>query len=315
VSRTDVASMVRPMRHEDLNVAIELLMRTSVLDIRNRLIERLTTPNPVDSDRALIAESGGTIIGAAKVTAEPAFPGTVSALVAVQDDARGQGIGSELARQLDVHLSRHGRHKIATCAIRDDLERGREFARRYGFTVTNHNVGWRLDLAGRTDDLVSRATHAAEIAQVRILTPDIDAGRDEVINLIQESLVGLPIPFGANQGYEPTKDNHLVPDGSLIVLAEPREEPGRTCGVSVLATETDNAVWHIHFTGVAPGYRRRGVAEAVKTASMVGASRIGVTTITAVNDDTNGSIRRLNEKLGMTATTGYWSLARKPAAV
>jgi len=267
------ASMVRPMRREDLSVAIELLMQTSVLDIRHRLIERLTAPSSVDSDIALIAEWGGTIIGAAKLTAEPAFPGTVSALVAVQDGARGQGIGTELARQLDVHLRQYGGNKIATCAIRDDLHRGREFAQRYGFTVTNHNVGWRLDLAGRADDLVTRATHAAEIAQVRILTPDIHAGRGQVMNLIQESLVGLPIPFGANQGYEPTKDHHLIPDGSLIVLAEPRDEPERTCGVSVVAT------------------------------------------ITAVNEDTNYSIRRLNEKLGMTATTGYWSLARQPSGV
>jgi len=135
------------------------------------------------------------------------------------------------------------------------------------------------------------------------------------MTLIQESLVGLPVPFGADQGYEPTKDHHLTPAGSLIVLAEPLEEPGRTCGVSVLAAETDNAVWHIHFTGVAPPYRRRGVAAAVKTASIVVASQLGVTTITAVNEDTNGSIRRLNERLGMTATAGYWSLARQAARV
>ena len=305
--------VVRPMRPEDLGVAIELFMQTSVLDIRRRLIERLTAPSAVDGDIALIAERGGTITGAAKLTAEPAFPGTVSALVAVQGGARGQGIGSELARQLDVQLTRYGGNKIATCAIRDDLARGRQFAQRYGFAVTNHNVGWRLDLAGRADDLATRATQAAEMAQVRILTPDVHAGRGEVMNLIQESLAGLPIPFGANQGYEPTKDHHLIPDGSLVVLAEPRDEPGRTCGVSVLAAETDNAVWHIHFTGVTPGYRRRGVAAAVKAASLVGASQIGVTAVTAVNDDTNHSIRRLNEKLGMTATAGYWSLAHQPS--
>jgi GNAT superfamily N-acetyltransferase len=301
------------MRREDVAVAIELLMQTSVLDIRPRLMERLTDTDAADSDLALIAQWGGAIVGAGKLTAEPAFPGTASALVAVHQDARGRGIGTELARQLDAHLKRHGGGTIATCAIRDDIERGREFAKRFGFAETNHNVGWRFDLAGRADDLAALAAQAAETARVRILAPGTHAEKDTVVHLIRDSLAGLPIPFGEEQGYEPTRDPHLVPDGSLVVLAEPRDEPGRVCGVSVLAPETDNAVWHIHFTGVVPGYRRRGVAAAVKTASMAAASQAGVRTITAVNDDTNTSIRRINEKLGMTATAGYWSLARQPA--
>jgi hypothetical protein len=73
---------IRPLLRADLDAAVELLMTTSALDIRHRLRDRLTTADPDHVNYALVAEQNGAMAGVAKLTTEPAFPGTVSALVA-----------------------------------------------------------------------------------------------------------------------------------------------------------------------------------------------------------------------------------------
>ncbi|MBQ0901525.1 GNAT family N-acetyltransferase [Micromonospora sp. U21] len=107
-----------------------------------------------------MAERSGEIVGAGKLTAEPAWPGTVSALVAVAERDRGRGIGSALAAELNrwAELNLRPQHVVIS-TLRDDLDRGWGFAQRYGLVVTRHNVGW-FDLAGRGDDLAERAAHA-----------------------------------------------------------------------------------------------------------------------------------------------------------
>lgn len=303
------ACVIRSMRRDDLSLVVELLMQTSVLDIRPRLRDRLTTIEPEQVNVALVAEQGGIVVGAAKLTTEPAFPGTVSALVAVAEPARGRGIGASLANTLAARFNRAGEARSVTCAIRDDLDQGRQFAERFGFAVTNHSVGWRIDLSGNPRELATRAARAVEAAQVQLRTADLAAEQRTIMDCVRRSIAGLPVPRGNVQGFDPGQDSHLIPDGSRIVLAEARDEPGHVCGVTILAPETTSGSWHINFTGVDPLYRDRGVAAALKTASLLTGWQAGARFITAVNDDSNMAIQHLNRDLGMKRAVGYWSMA------
>jgi GNAT superfamily N-acetyltransferase len=303
------ACAIRPMRREDLSLVVELLMQTSVLDIRPRLVERLTSIESGQVNVALVAEQSGIIVGAAKLTTEPAFPGTASALVAVAEPARGRGIGTDLANILAARFEAC-EAKSVTCAIRDDLDGGRRFAERLGFAVTNHSVGWRLDLSGSLRELATRAARALEVARVQIRTADLAEERRTIIDCVRRSMAGLPVSRGYVQGFDPGQDTQLIPGGSRIIVAEMRDEPGYACGVTILAPETASGAWHVNFTGVDPRYRGRGVAAALKTASLLSGWQAGARFITAVNDDSNLAIQHLNQELGMKRTAGYWSLAQ-----
>lgn len=306
--------VIRPLRHDDLEVAVELLMTTSVFDIRNRLVERLTAADPGEVNCALVAVQQDVVVGAANLTMEPFFPGTASALVAVGVAARGQGVGTRLADMLADRFARATEVKAATCAIRDDLSRGRQFAEKYGFAVTNHSVSLRLDLSDPDDELAGRAERTAEAAGVLTRTADVDADRATIVDCVRRSMIGLPVPFGEDQVFDPELDNQLIPAGSIVVLAQPIDRPGHVCAVTILAPEADGESWHIGYTGVDPGYRGRGVAAAVKTASLLDAYRAGVRSVTTVNDESNGAILQLNQKLGMMSGTGYWAMVHQRTA-
>jgi mycothiol synthase len=304
--------LIRPMGPDDLATSIELWMTTSAYDIRRRLGDRLAAEELEDDRFVLVAELDGTVVGAAKLTTERAFPGTASALVAVHEAERGKGIGTALAGMLAGRFESFGGISAVTCAIRDDLDRGREFAERYGFVKTGHSLGLRLDLPGPVMALAGQADRAADAARVRTRTTRPDAEREEVMDCIVRCFAGLPIPFGDGQGYDPHADTGLLPDDAIVVLAEPLDEPGRPCGVTVAVPEPDSGAWHIGFTGVDPGHRRRGVAAAVKTASLVAVHEVGARAVTTLNDESN-HVLSLNRKLGMrqvAGQAGYWGMTR-----
>jgi mycothiol synthase len=310
MTKTVDAHVIRPMQLDDLGAVVELLMETSVLDIRPRLVDRLTACNVDKANIAVVAERNGMVIGAAKVTAEPAFPGTVSGLVAVAEAERGRGIGTELAGILVEQLEQSDAES-ATCAIRDDLVSGREFAERFGFVVTNHSMGWRNDLSDRFSELLARTAYAVDVAQVQIRFAEPTAEKPAVTEFIRKCMTGLPVPTGNVHGFDPGRDSHLIPDSARVVLAEARDGFNRACGVTILAPETNIGTWHINFTGVDPQHRHRGVAGALMSASLLDAWQLGVREVTLVNDDSNEAIVRLCQRLGMKRTAGYWSLARR----
>ncbi|WP_433285923.1 GNAT family N-acetyltransferase [Pseudonocardia sp. CA-142604] len=299
------------MQLDDLGAVVELLLETSVLGIRPRLVDRLTAGDAEKADIAIVVERDGVVIGAAELAAEPAFPGTVSGLVAVAEAERGRGIGAELAGMLLEHLEQQSDAESAMCAIRDDLPGGREFAERFGFVVTNHSSVWRHDLSDQLSELLDRTAYAVDLAQVQIRFVEPVAERTAVTEFIRTCMAGLAVPSENVHGFDPGEASHLIPDSARVVLAEAREGFNRACGVTILAPGTNIDAWHIAFIGVDPGCRRRGVAEALLSASLLDAWQMGVREVTLVNDDSNEAMVRLCHRLGMKRTAGYWSLARR----
>ncbi|MEH1164281.1 GNAT family N-acetyltransferase [Micromonospora sp. CPCC 205539] len=307
-----VSAAIRALRPDDIPAAADLLVLAAGDDKRRRLLDQLATVEPGEIHHALVAERSGQIVGAAKLTAEPAFPGTVSALVAVAQNDRGRGIGTALAAELTAWAERHlSAQHVVTSALRDDLDGGRRFAQRYGLEVTRHSVGWRYDLAGRGDDLAERAAYSGTVAGVRVRVTDLRAEEATIMECIGRTLPGLPLPGAEGQEVDVAQSRRMFPDAATVLLAEVCDAPGEPpCGLTVVTPQADSGDWYTVYTGVAVEHRGRGVAMALKAAALLAAYDSGASAVTTHNDDGNEPILRANRAFGMRPSVGYWSLTR-----
>jgi mycothiol synthase len=305
---SDQEYQIRTMGPEDVPSAVELLNTTSASDIRHVLLASLTNGSAPTAPFAVVATMAGAVVGAAKLTADPVFPGTVSALVAVDPDARGHGIGSALAKLLDAELQLLKDDGTATCSIRDDLPHGRTFAERYGFTVLHHSLGFRFDLSGSEDRLAAQATEAAGRARVRIRQGTMASEEDLITECFERCRIGLPLPYG-DRPVDVRARLREFPAETVYLLAEsPDAGANLPKGMSILIPQ--GGTWYVRFTGTDPDYRGQGVAAAVKAASLLSARRAGAQAVTTHNDESNAPIIRANKALGMVSDIGYWSLSR-----
>jgi GNAT superfamily N-acetyltransferase len=317
------------MRDGDLAAAVDLLMLTSASDVRHGLTAQLAamldgdTPGAFpEQPYAVVAEQDGVIIGAANAAVEPTYPGTVSVLVAVAEEARGHGVGSALAALLHERISTADLSAVSppldtlTCKLRDDLSGGSAFAERNGFVVGNHSVGWRFDLSGRQEELTALAARTAGAAGVTVRRADLHEELSTIAECVSRCMAGLPAQYRADQEVDLEHARELVPDEATILLAESHEGAVPVAlGVTILTPQRDAGSWYTVFTGVVADQRGRGVATAVKTASLLFALRAGARVVVTHNDDSNAAIIRLNKSLGMTPAGGYWGMARGiPAA-
>jgi mycothiol synthase len=269
---------------------------------------------------ALVAVRGDAVVGAALLAEERAIPGTAAVTVAVAEAERGQGIGGMLAWAVRDRLVQMGAERgeapirVLTSMLRDDLPEGRRFAERFGFTVTNHSLGWRLDLATLADGVAERAAETAEKARVRIRLADFDAEERVILDCVARCLAGLPLPYGV-EDVDSDRLRDMVPDGAVVLMAETVDDPaGRPCGLTIISPEYDGSVWYTRFTGVDADHRRKGVATALKFASVEAALQAGARAMTSHNDENNKQMLRISEALGADPAVGYWGMARELAA-
>jgi GNAT superfamily N-acetyltransferase len=286
-------------------------MLTTAANIRHRLTDGLTAPDAAGVREVHVAERRGRLVGVGKLTADPAFSGTVSTLVAVVQDARGAGIGAALAGRILAALDRLRGFQTATCALRDDLDRGLAFAQRRGYAQVGHSVGWHLDLPEDDADLVARAADAAAAARVRVRVADVHGERALIVACTSRSVEGLPLD---GRRLDLAQVERLIPDDALVLLAERVDAAGAvaTLGVTMLTPPLDDAArpWNAYFTGVEPAHRGEGIATALKAGSLPVVRQAGGRSLTTQNADSNGPILELNRRLGMQPGVGFWNLAR-----
>jgi mycothiol synthase len=308
VSMSDHEYQIRAMGPEDVASAVELLNATSASDIRPVLLASLTGGSAPAPLLAVVATGAGAVVGAAKLTADLVFPGTVSALLAVAPEVRGHGIGSALAELLDAELHLLKDDGTVTCSIRDDSPRGREFAERYGFTVIHHSLGFRFDLPGSEHRLAAQAAETAGRAGVRIRQATMASKEDLISECFTRCRIGLPLPYG-DRPVDVRARLREFPAATVYLLAESLDAgTSQPKGMSILIPQEGS--WYVRFTGTDPDFRGQGVAAAVKAASLLSAHRAGALSVTTHNDESNTPIIRANKALGMVPDVGYWSLSR-----
>jgi GNAT superfamily N-acetyltransferase len=301
--------LFRPLTPADVPAAAELLQLTSVQEVREDVSRRLLDPAPGGQRWAEVAERDGQVVGVARWWQSQDFPGSARVLLAVAPAARGRGTGSALAgRSLDS-LTRRAPDLVHTTSFRDDLPAGRALAERHGFVLATHNLGWRLVVAGREGELAEAARRACRAAGVRVRRSSLDQDREAVLAAGTESLQGLPLAVAPDR----SRLLEMLPDDPVVLLAvEDTAEGERVVGMCFLAADEATGSWLTLYTGVVPTARGRGVAGALKAASLLAAARAGVPAVTASNEAGNAAMLRVNEAAGGVRDVGYWVFVRRP---
>ena len=300
--------VIRPLTSDDLESAVQLLGRTSARDASHRLRERLSSTAPDELRVVVVAERDGRIVGVAKATEEPTVEGSASVSVVVAPEAEGGGIGAALAAAIEQRIA--DTTLTLTSELRDDLPLGRAFAEAHGFSMIHHSLGWRLDLAGRGDELQADVDSASAALGITLREGNLVDDREVLLDCIVRSARGLPGPTGVFEDFDPEPVlGYFAPD-SVVIFAE---HDGRAIGMGVMHRVPDSHEWYTDFTGVDVEYRGRGIARLLKLGELATAARLGGTAMETHTDESNLGIVAVNRTAGMQPIVGYWSMLRTPA--
>lgn len=297
---------VRPFCAGQVGAVVELLQLTSARDVRSVAARRLLDPDPARPQDAVVAVSDGAVVGAGAWWADRVYPGTARVALGVSPDQRGRGIGSALARVLLSSAADRAGDLVLHTELRDDRPRGLRFAVHQGFEEVHHSLGWRLPVTGAQPELAARAARTATDAGVRVRPAMLDVERATVVGVATASMQGLPTPFPPDLTQVP----QLLPAGTVALLATDLDrEPGRVVGLTLLREQAPER-WYTPLTAVLPAARGRGVATALKAATLLAAARAGILVVGTHTSDTNTAMVRANRAAGALPDTGYRVLAR-----
>lgn len=246
-----------------------------------------------------LAESAGRPVGAATVGRIYVYPPEFDALWATVDvlvDARRQGVGSALLAAVSARARAAGKvalHVPATEARPDGIA----FLTRCGFTEYERAKMVELVLAGRVAPPVDPPAGilVASLAE----RPDLVAGAHAVAVEAFADIPGDGDPIAAGDLAEfraRDVDRPAIPPDAFFVGVDAAS--GRVVGyASLIRIPGRNAAWH-DMTAVARAWRGRGLAGALKRATIGWAIDHGLDALETGNDTDNIPMRAVNARLG-----------------
>lgn len=202
--------------------------------------------------------------------------------VCVHPDEARHGIGSKLLELAEKHLRSIGAKRVRFSATEDH----EQFIVAHGYHVASRKRVSAVDprtLVGKRDTrLVSYAELGDRLEELYRL--DLETSKD-IPNDAEFS-----VPFEDWQSHV-WDDPLLAHEGSFAAVVE-----GRLAAATNLRVAGARA--GSGFTGTLREFRGRGLAVAVKTASLVWAAEHGVEWAHTFNDETNAPMLRVNDRLG-----------------
>jgi GNAT superfamily N-acetyltransferase len=244
-------------------------------------------------------------------------PGRFNFQVRVTRDNRHRGLGQSIAANLDDWLA--DRHPEELVAQTDGQSEGERFTRARGFAELERRYEQRLTpSAFDTSPGAAACVAAAErcrVGGVRLVT--LDALRAEGAADLERRLYELDTEVIADEpsqlGHDPMRfvdwcsEFLSSRDPSGVIIAMYAEE---LVGLTVHWTETEAIL--IATTGVVVRWRGRGVAKALKLASVEHSRRLGLP-LRTMNNAANEPILRLNALCGFERVATYTRWRRRPA--
>lgn len=247
-----------------------------------------------------LASSQGRVVGAAtvgRIYVYPAEHPDLWASIVVAPDARRRGVGSALLASVSGHARAAGKSGLQLRAW-DHRPEGIAFLERRGFRELERSRMLRLDLAGLAapgivmpagislTDLAARPDLVAGVHAVALETfEDIPGGEDVMA-------VGDLAEFRARDvdrpGIEPAAFKIALDDGTgeVVGYASLMLLPGST-----------TLAWH-DMTAVRRAFRGRGLASALKQATIAWAIDHGLQALETGNDVANAPMQAVNARLG-----------------
>jgi len=226
-------------------------------------------------------------------------PHTFWADIVVQLAYRRRGIGSAL---YDLIIGSLGRFQARTLRIyaRDDFADSIAFLERRGFREVMRTWDCRLDVPTFDFAPYQGLEDRLSVEDVTIRTlQELEGGparNREVYELYREIHYDIPRPEPrVPDRYEEFVEKHLRgPDRPFFVAVRGKQY----VGLHALTHRRELNQLYIEMTGVRRGYRRRGIALAMKLRGVAYAREHGVPTMKTFNESTNLGILAINERLG-----------------
>jgi GNAT superfamily N-acetyltransferase len=282
--------MLREGTREDFGSATELLNRVWPLRVGSeRGLRHAAAAEPPDAHRRYwAAEDGGELVGWATAAIDyqsSERPGFLQ--VCVAPESRKAGLGTALLERCEAHLGELG--VATTLSFSTPEEASRSFATARGFRQTHTN---------RISGVDPRTVEPASTPLGVELRPLAELDPRKVFELDSEAMRDVPGEVATDDvSFEQWLEDYW-------------RHPDTDLDASVAAVVDDRPVAFSHLrvapdgraitdmTGTLRDYRGRGLALLAKRATLVNAARCGIELVSTENDETNGPMLRVNEKLG-----------------
>ena len=285
---------VRPMAEEDRPAVARLLAETSreSAAAAQRMLEFLDKVALVH----LVAVLDGAVVGRANLARPPMLPaGTVALNVGVTGPFREQGVGAALFDQVARSVPTGTARLMGFSDDRDDRAVVPWLARRH-FEPFQHSIASELDLTGW-----QAGAPVPPDVTVRVVDPQSTRDDEAVARLYVDSDTSPEADqIGATTWQTQLEAAALSGRRGRLVLLD-------VAGVPVamsLAHQDSGTEWDVHYTGVLPSARGRGLARVAKSALHDDLARLGTTRLETYNEAGNAGIRRVNESLGYVRVKG-----------
>ena len=246
-----------------------------------------------------IAEDSGRAVGAATVGRIYMYPPEFPALwgsVAVLPGWRRRGIGSALLRAISDHARSVGKTGLHL-SVSEARPEAIAFLRDHGFVEEDRSKALRLDLAGHP---IPEIDAPPEVVITSLEErPDLVAG---VHAVAVEAFPDIPGSAAITAGdlaefRARDVDRPSIPRGGFMIAVDRSSD--RVVGYAslLLLPGSSTIAWH-DMTAVLRDWRGRGIAGALKRATIAWAIGNGLEALETGNDEANGPMRAVNMRLG-----------------
>ena len=224
---------------------------------------------------------------------------------------RRRGAGTALYRAASEAARSAGKSGFQTW-VSEDVADGVRFLLAHGFEVAGRDKVVALDLRGMDAPAPAppEGIRLVTLAERPDLIPDVHAAAVEAFPSIPST---TPIqPGSLDEFIAAAVEREGIPKDGFVVAVD--EATGETAGYASLklAAANPSLAYH-HMTAVRPAYRGRGVATAMKRATIAWALRAGIEELRTGNDERNAPMRAVNARLGYRPRADYLAL-RGPLA-
>ncbi len=228
--------------------------------------------------------------------------------VLVAEADRRHGIGRRLLAEISDFARAHGA-KTLRGPVRENSPAGRAFADLHGATVVRHFYESTLD--PRT---VDQALLAKPVPPGVVIVSFAELGDTEEHRLAHWRLnerLGQDQPGDIGRRERSFEaytrqvfhGSWFSAAGQFIAIAD-----GAWVGIGAVGYfEETNSLYHM-FTGVDSAYRGRGIASALKRATIAYALEIGADYLETGNDSTNAPMLAVNAAYGYVRRPGFWDM-------
>lgn len=258
--------------------------------------------------RIVVQTTDGAIAASANVGSGfmPRPDGTLSGDVATFRAHRGRGLARALLPVIEGEARRRGAPRILAGADSADPD-GAAWAGRHGY----REIGRRIEsyvMVGTFDPALFDELERVRASGIALRDlHEILAGRDAAAaerfwrELYEaDAPMWEDVPWATPTPHLPWEKfrKMMVESGKIVPEATIVAFDGETIAGYTSTGRSGTDRGYTYMTGVARGYRGRGIATALKLAMLAGAKRAGLRAMLTTNDEPNKAMRGINAKLG-----------------